>query len=180
MNSVIITLITAIVSALLSCFITLYVSKRSQLNNNTDALKNLYNRLGLCNEETLRKSILNKFNAILNDIGRENSSSLTQHHKDMEKLLQKEIEIIEQRYSNENKLLMDFTYQQQNIYKTMEDFNLFMQDWKRLTVENNELKATVISFSQQLENANSKIKQLESQISNQQKNHKHQKDDFSI
>lgn len=120
-------------------------------------------------------------NYLYNSIGKGNDDkTLTGQHKDLEKLLQKEIEIIEQRYSNENKLLTDFTYQQHNIYKTIEDFNLFMQDWKRLVQENNELKGTVISLSHQLENSNNKIIELESQLANQQKNHKHQKNDFSI
>lgn len=163
MNPWWVTLLAAIVPSVLTCLVTLYISRKSQINNNTEAMNNL------------DQQIKSNSKKVFEDIGKTpNDKTLTGQHKDLRKALDKEINLIEQRYAEEEKRLMQFSSEQQNTAQAINDFKLFMASWTKTTHENNDLKIQISSLKQQLELLNQKVNELEkqNQILKYQSHHK--------
>ena len=109
------------------------------------------------------------------DIGKTpNDKTLTGQHKDLKKALNKEINLIEQRYAEEEKRLNQFTSEQHNTATAINEFKLFMESWTKTTAENNNLKIQISSLKQQMELLNHKVNELEkqNQILKYQSHHK--------
>lgn len=146
-----VTLLAAIIPAALTFIATLYISRKSQLNKNTDNIEKLSNSI------TKLKDVQKKnYKCISKEIGREiNDKTLTDQHKDLQYLLQKEIDTAERRYIEEEKRIRDFTVEQHNMNDTIKDFRLFIDSWQRMTSEINESKQRI----NKLEIENSQLKE---------------------
>ena len=140
---------------------TYFATSRSNVNKNTNVVRKLTEKLGISKSQTLTKSIEDKFNSIHNDIGRGEGSTLTKQHKAIEKKLNKEIQLIEQRYDEEKNQLADFNSEQHDIAETIKDFRLFMESWLKATAENNDLKVHITELNHKVELLNNKINSLE-------------------
>jgi hypothetical protein len=173
-----ITLIAAIVPALITFLGTYLTLRKSQLSKNSDELKNLShsisdlaNKLGVNNDETFYSEFKRHYNTIIENIGKcIDDKSLTGQHKDIADLLRKEIEVSEQRYVDEERRIRNFTVSQLEVNNKVNDLKLVLESWKRVADENNQKENKIIS----LEN---KIADLETQLSqcqdeNQSKNRK--------
>lgn len=163
MNPWWVTLIVGIVPSVLTCLVTLYLSRKSQINNNTEAMNKLDQQV----QSTATK--------VSEDIGKTpNDKTLTGQHKDLKKALNKEINLIEQRYAEEEKRLNQFTSEQHNTATAINEFKLFMESWTKTTAENNNLKIQISSLKQQMELLNHKVNELEkqNQILKYQSHHK--------
>lgn len=157
-----VTIIAASVPAVLTCLATLYISRKSQINKNTSSLKKIARQMGLNNKQTLSKSITDKFETISDNIGKSaNDKTLTGQHKDLQDLLQKEINIAERRYIEEENRIRNFTSEQHDMAKTITEFRLFMDSWTRMSADMNKLNFRIQQLEQELSeqvNANEKLK----------------------
>ena len=117
----------------------------------------------------------NNFKSLNDVIGKgKNDKTLTVQHKDLKKALNKEINLIEQRYAEDEKRLNQFTSEQQNTVRVINDFKLFIESWTKTTAENNNLKIQLSDMKQQMNLLNNKLNELEkqNQILKYQSHHK--------
>lgn len=157
-----VTLIASIVPAFLTGLVTLYISRKSQIHKNTSALKKIARQMGLNNEQTLSKSITDKFDTIYDNIGKSsNDKTLTGQHMDLQNLLEKEINTAERRYIEEENRIRNFTSEQHDMLQTITEFRLFMESWTRMSADMNKLNFRIQQLEQELSeqiNANEKLK----------------------
>lgn len=161
----ILTVITTIAGLILT------ILKNAQTTNKK--IDNL--NIGKFKGQTLCNYLLNNFKGLEIIIGKgKDDKTLTGQHKDLQKALDKEINLIEQRYAEEEKRLMQFSSEQQNTAQAINDFKLFMASWTKTTAENNDLKIQISSLKQQLEFLSQKVNELEkqNQILKYQSHHK--------
>lgn len=116
-------LIIAAIPTITGIIGTYLVTYKSNIKDNTKALKNLSDRIGLDKDLTLKKSIENKFNSISDDIGRTDNSSLTKQHNEIKQSIQKSFSVIEKRYSDEDAEYRKFTQNQYDLKKTIDNFS---------------------------------------------------------
>ena len=190
-------LLTAAIPASIGAAATLFTLRNSQINKNTAVLKKIARQMGLNNEQSLSKSISDKFNAVFDNIGKSSDDkTLTGQHKDLQKLLQKEIETAERRYTEEEKRIRNFNSDQHDMLQTITQFRLFMDSWTRISEDNNKLNLRIHQLEQKiaeqikenenlknhilaLENENRKLKSMIQYISNPQ-NHRSGDDDREL
>ena len=190
-------LLTAAIPASIGAAATLFTLRNSQINKNTAVLKKIARQMGLNNEQSLSKSISDKFNAVFDNIGKSSDDkTLTGQHKDLQKLLQKEIETAERRYTEEEKRIRNFNSDQHDMLQTITQFRLFMDSWTRISEDNNKLNLRIHQLEQKiaeqikenenlknhilaLENENRKLKSKIQYISNPQ-NHRSGDDDREL
>ena len=157
-------LIIAIIPSALTAIVTLLLSKQSQINKNTEALNKLSEKLGLNN-----KKINDKFKTICDDIGRNDNSSLTKQHMNIEKTISHSFEVIAKRYENEDIVYRQFTAQQKDLKNTLDSFSrdyyehikneniLYEKCYslecknKKLIVENEKLKKQIIEITHKID-----------------------------
>lgn len=121
-------ILIAVIPSVVTAFITLYTSRRSQLNRNTDSI------------ERLQEASKRTGDKIVEDIGKTpNDKTLTFQHKELQALLEKEIEVAERRYNEADMRIRSFTIEQHHMMKDVEKFRLFLDSWERLCAENNQL-----------------------------------------
>lgn len=146
------TIIIGIVPSVLTCFVTLYVNRKSQVKKNTEEIQILSRRLGLDDKEALSSKLESQYQSILKEIGKtDNDKTLTGQHRDMRTLLQREIRTAERRYTEEEARIRNFTIEQHNMAKTIQEFHLFMESWERLAADNNDLLARISKLEQENE-----------------------------
>lgn len=139
----------------LVALLTYLLTRHSQIKKNAEKVEEL-NRLISENN----KLINIRFGSVSNDIGRKDYGTLTQQHFDIKNILNKEIEVVERRYIEEEKRLNNFTIEQHNTAKTLEDFKLFMDSWERTTAERNDLVIENIKLKEENRDLIHKIKEL--------------------
>lgn len=145
-----ITLLAAIIPTVITCFVTLYCSKKSYINQNTEEMKKFARQMGLDNNQSLTHRLSQQNSNILKDIGKtDDDKTLTGQHKELQKLIEREIETVERRYIEEEKRIEYFGLEQKNISKAIDDFNIFTESWKRLAAENPELKRKIRKLEQE-------------------------------
>lgn len=172
--------ILTIVTTITGLILTIYKNAQ-KTNKKIDDLK-----IGKFHGQTLCNFLFNKFNTIHNDIGKtSNDKTLTGQHKDLQKLLQKEIETAERRYTEEEKRIRNFNSDQHDMLQTITQFRLFMDSWTRISEDNNKLNLRILQLEQKiaeqikenenlknhisaLENENRKLKSKIQHISNPQ------------
>ena len=137
------TILVAIIPAAISSAVTWYINRKSQINSNTYQISKLIERLGIKEDKTLHADISDKFDSIISDIGRNENSSLTKQHSEMKEMLVTEIELSERRYKDEEGRIRNFTLEQHNINKSLEEFKLFMESWKRMAEQVNKQELTI-------------------------------------
>lgn len=151
-----VTLLAAVIPSVLSCIVTLFISRKSQINKNSDSIKALSKSVS-----KLKDSQKKYCENISSEIGRTiNDKTLTAQHPDLQNMLQKEIDIVEQRYEDEEKRIRDFTLEQLNMNEKVENLKLIMESWKRLSEENNYLKREILRSEKEIEELKTKNKIL--------------------
>ena len=132
-----VTLIAAIVPAVLTLIGSLTISKRSQLIKNTEEIKKLARQLGVNDEKTFHAEFSDQYNNIMNNIGKTpNDKALTGQHQDMINILQRDFQIINGRYEKEDESYRSFTMQQKNLKETLDNFS---RDYAKIISENGKL-----------------------------------------
>lgn len=159
-----VTLIAAIVPAVLTLIGSLTLSKKSQLRKNTEEIQKLARQLGVNDEKTFHAEFSDQYNNIMNNIGKTpNDKALTGQHQDMLKILQRDFQIINGRYEKEDESYRSFTMQQKNLKETLDNFS---RDYAKIITENGELfKENIVlrDINRRLEAEN---KQLKSELEN--------------
>lgn len=182
--------ILTIVTTITGLIFTIYKNAQ-QTNKKINDLK-----IGTFRGQTLCNFLFNQFNSIHNDIGKGDGPSLTKQHKSIKKALNKEIQLIEQRYAEEENRIRAFNSQQHDMLQTITQFRLFMDSWTRISEDNNKLNLRINQLEQKiaeqtkeneklknhisaLENENRKLKSKIQYISNPQ-NHRSGDDDREL
>ncbi|WP_295217989.1 hypothetical protein [Ruminococcus sp.] len=151
-----VTLLAAVIPAALSCVVTLFISRKSQINKNSDSIKSLSKSVS-----KLKDSQKKYCESISDEIGRTiNDKTLTAQHADLQNMLQKEIDVAERRYMEEEKRIRNFTVEQHNMAEAIEDFKLFIESWQRLTSDVNNLNSQINRLEQENEELREKNKEL--------------------
>lgn len=139
-----ITLLAAVIPAIITCFVTLYCTKKSYINQNKDEIKKFARQIGLDDNQSLTHKLSQQNNHILKNIGKtDDDKTLTGQHKELQKLLEKEIETAERRYIEDEKRINRFTLEQQEMARTVNDIQLLAESWKRLAAECPELRKRI-------------------------------------
>lgn len=136
-----VTLIAAIVPAVLTLIGSLTISKRSQLRKNTEEIKKLARQLGVNDEKTFHSEFSEQYSEILSEIqdniGKTpNDKALTGQHQDMLNILQKDFQVINGRYEKEDESYRSFTMQQKDLKETLDNFS---RDYAKIITENGKL-----------------------------------------
>lgn len=136
-----VTLIAAIVPAVLTLIGSLTISKRSQLRKNTEEIKKLARQLGVNDEKTFHSEFSEQYSEILSEIqdniGKTpNDKALTGQHQDMLNILQKDFQVINGRYEKEDESYRSFTMQQKDLKETPDNFS---RDYAKIINENGKL-----------------------------------------
>lgn len=159
-----VTLIAAIVPAVLTLIGSLTLSKKSQLRKNTEKIQKLARQLGVNDEKTFHAEFSDQYNNIMNNIGKTpNDKALTGQHQDMLKILQRDFQIINGRYEKEDESYRSFTMQQKNLKETLDNFS---RDYAKIISENGKLfneNIVLKDINRKLEAEN---KQLRSELEN--------------
>lgn len=159
-----VTLIAAIVPAVLTLIGSLTLSKKSQLRKNTEEIQKLARQLGVNDEKTFHAEFSDQYNNIMNNIGKTpNDKALTGQHQDMLKILQRDFQIINGRYEKEDESYRSFTMQQKNLKETLDNFS---RDYAKIISENGKLfneNIVLKDINRKLEAEN---KQLRSELEN--------------
>lgn len=119
------TLIIALVPAVIAGAVTLHISRKSQLNKQADAMRSTEQKAKPEQRPSPEQQPSKEFavlkeqlDAIQKDIGKTpDDKTLTGQNKDLKELLQKEIETAERRYTESDKRLRDFILAQHNTVK---------------------------------------------------------------
>lgn len=139
-----ITLLAAVIPAIITCFVTLYCTKKSYINQYTDEIKKFALQIGLDDNQSLTHKLSQQNNHILKNIGKtDDDKTLTGQHKELQKLLEKEIETAERRFIEDEQRINRFTLEQQEIARTVNDIQLLAESWKRLVAECPELRKRI-------------------------------------
>ena len=151
-------------AAIIGPIITFILSRKSQISKNTEAIQRLARQLGVNDDITFHKEFTEQYETIIGNIGRGDKSTLTAQHDDLRNMLQKEIDVAERRYTEEEKRIRNFTAEQHNMAETIEDFKLFIESWQRLTSDMNDLNYQICRLEQENEELREKNKELKSQL----------------
>lgn len=132
-----VTLIAAIVPAVLTLIGSLTLSRRSQLRKNTEEIQKLARQLGVNDEKTFHAEFSEQYNKIMDNIGKTpNDKALTGQHQDMLNILQKDFQVINGRYEKEDESYRSFTMQQKDLKETLDNFS---RDYAKIINENGKL-----------------------------------------
>ena len=132
-----VTLIAAIVPAVLTLIGSLTLSRRSQLRKNTEEIQKLARQLGVNYEKTFHAEFSEQYNKIMYNIGKTpNDKALTGQHQDMLNILQKDFQVINGRYEKEDESYRSFTMQQKDLKETLDNFS---RDYAKIINENGKL-----------------------------------------
>ena len=118
-------------------------------------MQQIKRQLGLDDSQTLSSKFSLQYNNISKSIGKtDDDKTLTGQYKDIQTMLQKEIETAERRYNDEERRIRNFTYEQHEMAKTIDEFHLFIESWKRMAVNTNAMREKI----HQLEAENETLK----------------------
>lgn len=157
-----VTLIAAIVPAVLTLIGSLTISKRSQLIKNTEEIQKLARQLGVNDEKTFHAEFSDQYNNIMNNIGKTpNDKALTGQHQDMLNILQKDFQVINGRYEKEDESYRSFTMQQKNLKETLDNFS---RDYAKIITENGKLFNENIVLRDTNRKLEAENKQLRSEV----------------
>lgn len=161
-----VTLIAAIVPAVLTLIGSLTLSRRSQLRKNTEEIKKLARQLGVNDEKTFHSEFSEQYSEILSEIqdniGKTpNDKALTGQHQDMLNILQKDFQVINGRYEKEDESYRSFTMQQKDLKETLDNFS---RDYAKIITENGKLFNENIVLRDTNRKLEAENKQLRSEI----------------
>jgi len=120
--------------------------------------------IGKIEGQTLCNYLLNSFQNLDDVIGKSNNDkTLTKQNKDLQKSLDKLISLLKQQYAEYRNRLIQYTDDQRETARAINDFTLFLESWSKTVAENNDLKIQLSSMQQQINLLNHKIDKLEKQ-----------------
>ena len=166
------TLIIALVPAVIAGAVTLHISRKSQLNKQADAMRSTEQKAKPEQRPSPEQQPSKEFavlkeqlDAIQKDIGKTpDDKTLTGQNKDLKELLQKEIETAERRYTESDKRLRDFTLAQHNTAKVVKLFRDFLDSWEVLTGEYNDISSQNLALKEQVESLQEEQQRLQQEI----------------
>lgn len=162
-----VTLIAAIVPAVLTLIGSLTISKRLQLRKNTEEIKKLARQLGVNDEKTFHSEFSEQYSEILSEIqdniGKTpNDKALTGQHQDMLNILQKDFQVINGRYEKEDESYRKFTAQQLDLKETLDNFS---RDYAKVIGLNAKLFNETIALKNEIDKLKAANKELRSELS---------------
>lgn len=145
-----------------SCITTNILLHTDTLKKTSKKIDNL--NIGKIEGQTLCNYLLNSFQNLDDVIGKSNNDkTLTKQNKDLQKSLDKLISLLKQQYAEDRNRLIQYTDDQRETARAINDFTLFMESWTKTVAENNDLKIQLSSMQQQINLLNHKINELEKQ-----------------
>lgn len=158
-----VTLIAAIVPAVLTLIGSLTLSRRSQLRKNTEEIQKLARQLGVNDEKTFHAEFSEQYNKIMDNIGKTpNDKALTGQHQDMLNTLQKDFQVINGRYEKEDDCYRKFTAQQLDLKETLDNFS---RDYAKVIGLNAKLFNETIALKNEIDKLKAANKELRSELS---------------
>ncbi len=158
-----VTLIAAIVPAVLTLIGSLTLSRRSQLRKNTEEIQKLARQLGVNDEKTFHAEFSEQYNKIMDNIGKTpNDKALTGQHQDMLNTLQKDFQVINSRYEKEDDCYRKFTAQQLDLKETLDNFS---RDYAKVIGLNAKLFNETIALKNEIDKLKAANKELRSELS---------------
>lgn len=151
------TLLISAVPALITGLITMAVSRKSQLNKQSDRLDALQRALGLNDQENLKHTL----DVIKSDIGRGERGSLSKQHEYLTRLMNQQYEEIKQRYSREDEAYRSFSRQQYDLKSVLDGFS---RDYAELALSESKLKKENLKLKQENEKLLKENRKLKRQI----------------
>ncbi|MBO5454516.1 MAG: hypothetical protein J6A69_11255 [Clostridia bacterium] len=123
-----ITLLAAIIPAVLTFIGTLLACKKSQISKNTEEIKKLARQLGVNDNKTFHSEFSEQYDNILNEVRNNigktpNDKALTGQHNDIIKIIERDFEKINSRYEKEDESYRTFTNQQRDLKDTLDNFS---------------------------------------------------------
>lgn len=116
-----------IVPALIGCGATLLCTvigfRHTQVKKNTAAIEKFSRQLGLKDDITLSKEILDKYEKLSCDIGREDDATLTKQHDNINASIREKFSIIQNRYDKEDDIYRTMTTSQRELKDTLDSFS---------------------------------------------------------
>lgn len=131
-------LLIAAVPAVITGIITYKVTAKSQLNKNSDIIKEL------------KESNERAFNAIKDDIGRGTftSATLTEQHKNLQEEITRDFSAIQKRYEKEDAAYDKYSRQQIDIEGAV---RAYLEEYKRLIAANTDMSSRIIRLEIEIE-----------------------------
>ena len=171
-------ILPAIIAGVISLISGLLLARHSQIKKNTAAIGELSRQLGDFSERSLSNRIGNADKLSLSDQysdimeSMKNATgvdkdrpSLSKQHEDLSKLLEKEIDIVEKRYDEENKKIQSFSFQEKDIYDKIEDLKTLMQSWLELTEDTKQMQIKIYELEADLKDSQTEVSRLEKENS---------------
>ncbi len=122
-----------------SCITTNILLHTDTLKKTSKKIDNL--NIGKIEGQTLCNYLLNSFQNLDDVIGKSNNDkTLTKQNKDLQKSLDKLISLLKQQYAEDRNRLIQYTDDQRETARAINDFTLFMESWTKTVAENNDLK----------------------------------------
>lgn len=116
-----------IVPALIGCGATLLCTvigfRHTQVKKNTEAIEKFSRQLGLKDDITLSKEILDKYEKLSCDIGREDNATLTKQHDNINASIREKFSVIQSRYDKEDDIYRTMTTGQRELKDTLDSFS---------------------------------------------------------
>lgn len=116
-----------IVPALIGCGATLLCTligfRHTQVKKNTEAIEKFSRQLGLKDDITLSKEILDKYEKLSCDIGREDDATLTKQHDNINASILEKFSVIQSRYDKEDYIYRTMTTSQRELKDTLDSFS---------------------------------------------------------
>ena len=155
-------LFVAVAPALTTGLVTFKLANKSQLAENTKAIQKLSRQLGLNDDVSLYHKTLEEYQKITNDIGRNDSSSLTVQHKEIEKVITKSFDTIFKRFELEDDKYRFFSQNQFDLKNTME---CFLKDYTNCIDKVHKLELQNANYNNIIEQKNKEISILQKELS---------------
>ena len=144
-------LLIAVIPALITGIITLVIARKSQLNKNSEIIKEI------------KESNEQSFKSIKEDIGRGGLSSLTEQHNNLQKEIARDFSTIQQRYDKEDAAYSKYSRQQLDIEGSVK---AYLEEYKRLINLNNDLINRNVRLENEIETLKKQLQQYQSQEQN--------------
>ncbi len=171
-------ILPAIIAGVISLISGLLLARHSQIKKNTAAIGELSRQLGDFSERSLSNRIGNADKLSLSDQysdimeSMKNATgvdkdrpSLSKQHENLSELLEKEIDIVEKRYDEENKKIQSFSFQEKDIYDKIENLKTLMQSWLELTEDTKQMQIKIHKLEADLKNSRTEVNRLKEENS---------------
>lgn len=178
MEVFLINILPAIITGVLSLISGLLLARHSQIKKNTATIGELSRQLGDFSERSLSNRIGNADKLSLSDQysdimeSMKNATgvdkdrpSLSKQHENLSELLEKEIDIVEKRYDEEERKIRSFSLKELDMYDKIEDLRTLIQSWINLTDDVKKMQTKIYELKVSLETSQSEVNRLKEENS---------------